>query len=164
MSSPYSPYPQGGGGEQGGGEQGGYGQSPYQPFPQGSGGWEPGTQQGYLQGGPVSFGTAITEAFKNIFVYQGRASRSAYWWFVLFNVIVNIVTDFIERAGAAGVAIGAIISIGMFLTALSLAARRLHDTDRSAFWLFLILLPIIGWIWLLVYYCQAGTPGPNKHG
>jgi uncharacterized membrane protein YhaH (DUF805 family) len=42
------------------------------------------------------------------------------------------------------------------------AARRLHDANHSAFWLFLILLPVIGWIWLLVYYVQDGTPGPNK--
>ncbi|MGH3169293.1 MAG: DUF805 domain-containing protein [Trebonia sp.] len=98
MSSPYSPYPQGG--EQGG-QYGGY-----QPFPQGGGGgWEPGTQQGYLQGAPVNFGEAISNAFKNAFVYSGRASRSAYWWFVLFNVIVNIVLDFVERIGTVGVII-----------------------------------------------------------
>jgi uncharacterized membrane protein YhaH (DUF805 family) len=158
VSSPYNPYPQGGD------PGGGYGQSPYQPFPQGSSGWEPGTQRGYLQGGPAGFGEAVSGAFRNIFTYSGRASRSAYWWFVLFNVIVNIVLDFVERIGAIGVVIGAIVGIVMFFTALALAARRLHDSGRSGFWLFLILLPVIGWIWLLVYYLLPGTPGPNKFG
>lgn len=159
MSSPYSPYP-----PEGGDQSGGYGQPQYQPYPGGTGGWEPGTQQGYLQGGPVNFGQAISGAFKNVFTYSGRAARSAFWWFFLFNVIVNIILDFIERAGAGGRVVGIIISIVMFFTALALAARRLHDSDRSGFWLFLILLPIIGWIWLLVYYLMPGTPGPNRHG
>ena len=76
MSSPYQPYPQepsGGYGQQ----QPGYGQQGgYSPSPPPQGGWEP-SQRGYLQGGPVGFGEAISEAFKNIFTFQGRASRSA---------------------------------------------------------------------------------------
>jgi hypothetical protein len=65
VSSPYNPYPQGN-------DQGGY-----QPYPQGSGGY-PGAQQGYLQGGPVGFGEAISQVFKNLLEFNGRASRSAY--------------------------------------------------------------------------------------
>src|ERR1700745_1125175 len=60
VSSPYTPYPQGG-------DQGGYGQ----PYPQGSGDWNTGTPQGYLQGGPVGFGEAISQAFKNILTFNG---------------------------------------------------------------------------------------------
>src|ERR1700749_4343024 len=92
MSSPYQPYPQeqpGGYGQQqpgygqpGYGQPGGYGHPPY---PQG--GWEP-EQLTYLQGAPVGFGEAISQAFKNIFTYNGRASRSAFWWWFLFNFIV----------------------------------------------------------------------------
>ncbi|HEV3379834.1 MAG TPA: DUF805 domain-containing protein [Trebonia sp.] len=157
MSSPYSPYPQDG--DQGGG----YGQPPYQPYPGGSG-WEPGTQQGYLQGGPVNFGQAVREAFRNIFTYNGRASRSAHWWFFLFYFIIGTAVRYLEETGSAGLAIGSIIGIVMILTWLSLAARRLHDANHSAFWLFLILFIFVGWIWLLVYYLQPGTPGPNRFG
>jgi uncharacterized membrane protein YhaH (DUF805 family) len=172
MSSPYQPYPQeqpGGYGQQqpgygqpGYGQQqpGGYGQPPYPPYQQG--GWEP-EQRTYLQGAPVGFGEAISQAFKNVFTYNGRASRSAYWWWFLFYVIVGFVLGIIERTGSAGYIIGAILSLGMWFTWLSVSARRLHDANHSAFWLFLILLPIIGWIWLLVYYVQDGTPGPNKY-
>jgi uncharacterized membrane protein YhaH (DUF805 family) len=180
MSSPYQPYPQdesGGYGQQppgygqpgygqpgygqpGYGQPGGPGQSPYPPYPQG--GWEP-EQRTYLQGAPVGFGEAISQAFKNIFTYNGRASRSAFWWFYLFNVIVGVVVRIIEYIGTAGNIIAAVVGIVFFFTLLALAARRLHDAGHSAFWLFLILLPIIGWIWLLVYYVQDGTPGPNKY-
>jgi uncharacterized membrane protein YhaH (DUF805 family) len=170
MSSPYQPYPQeqpGGYGQQqpgygqpGYGQPGGYGQSPYSPYPQG--GWEP-EQRTYLQGAPVGFGEAISQAFKNVFTYNGRASRSAFWWWFLFYVIVDVVLGIIERTGTAGYIIGAILGLGIWFTWLSVAARRLHDANHSAFWLFLILLPVIGWIWLLVYYVQDGTPGPNKY-
>jgi uncharacterized membrane protein YhaH (DUF805 family) len=164
MSSPYQPYPQepsSGYGQQqpGYGQQGGYGQPPYPP----QGGWEPG-QRGYLQGGDVNFPQAVSEAFKNIFTYAGRASRSAFWWWVLFYVIVAIVVRGIEYGGTAGYVVGWIIGVVIFFTGLSVAARRLHDADHSAFWLFLILLPVIGWIPLLVFYIQEGTPGPNRHG
>ena len=158
MSSPYQPYPQeqpGGYGQPPGYGQPGYGQSPY---PQG--GWEP-EQRTYLQGAPVGFGEAISQAFKNIFTYNGRASRSAYWWFALFSGVINSAFRFIP--GTAGSVLAGVVGVVLFFTSLSVAARRLHDTNHSAFWLFLILLPIIGWIWLLVYYVQAGTPGPNKY-
>jgi uncharacterized membrane protein YhaH (DUF805 family) len=163
MSSPYQPYPQEPSGGYGQQQQPGYGQQGgYSPYPPPQGGWEPG-QRGYLQGGPVGFGEAITEGFKNVFTYNGRASRSAFWWFYLFNVIVGTVVRLVEYIGTAGNVIAGIVGIVFFFTLLSLAARRLHDADHSAFWLFLILLPIIGWIWLLVYYVQDGTPGPNKY-
>lgn len=134
--------------------------TPYQPYPQSAPAGATGTR-GYLQGGPSNFGEAVQEAFKNVFTYTGRASRSSFWYFYLFTVVVNIVVRLIP--GSAGTALGGLIGLVFFFTMLPLAARRLHDTDRSGYWLFLILLPIIGWIWLLVYYVLPGTPGPNKY-
>jgi len=78
MSSPYQPYPQD--------PQGGYGQPPYPP----RGGWDP-SQRGYLQGGPVGFGEAISEGFRNIVTFNGRASRSAFWWFFLGAIIIDLI-------------------------------------------------------------------------
>jgi len=156
VSSPYSPYPQGG-------DQGGYGQSPYQPYPEGSGGWEPGTQRGYLQGGPVGFGEAISQAFKNIFTFSGRASRSAFWWFTLFAFIVAVVIDIISAAAKVP-ALTYVVEALVAIVTISLQVRRLHDTDRSGFWWFIGLVPIVGGIVLLVFDCLPGTPGPNRHG
>ncbi|HEV3379835.1 MAG TPA: DUF805 domain-containing protein [Trebonia sp.] len=156
MSSPYSPYPQGG--DQGGG----YGQPPYEPYPGGSG-WEPGTQQGYLQGGPVGFGEAISQAFKNIFTFNGRASRSAFWWFTLFAFIIAVVLDIIGAVSKV-TALPYIIEVVIAIVTIGLQVRRLHDTNRSGFWWFIGLIPIVGGIVLLVFDCLPGTPGPNRFG
>ena len=82
MSSAYQPYPQD--------PSGGYGQPP-------QGGWDP-SQRGYLQGGPVGFGEAISEGFKNIVTFHGRASRSAFWWFFIGAIIIDLIGGIIGTA------------------------------------------------------------------
>jgi uncharacterized membrane protein YhaH (DUF805 family) len=146
----------------------------YQPGPYGQGGFSPAGQRSYLQGGPSDFGTAIREAFRNIFVYQGRASRSAYWWFVLFEAICGVafvilvdvpLLAFHSLNVAVGI-LGLIGSIGLIVVALaqiSLFVRRLHDTDRTGWWYFLGLVPFGGFV-LLVFSLLEGTPGPNRYG
>lgn len=145
--------------------------SPYQPYPQDpSGGYgqplagDPGPG-GYLRGAPVGFGAAITEAFKSAFNYNGRASRSAYWWFALFDVIASIVLILLAAVlKDVGVVILILWYIVSFFITLSLAVRRLHDSNRSGAWYLIVLVPLIGGIWLLVLLCQQGTPGPNRWG
>jgi uncharacterized membrane protein YhaH (DUF805 family) len=151
VSSSYTPYPQGG-------DQGGYGQ----PYPQGSGGWGPGTPRGYLQGGPVGFGEAISQAFKNILTFNGRASRSAYWWFTLFLFIIGLAVGIIVAVASASRGIQYALDVVGFVLGLALQVRRLHDINRSGFWIFIGLIPIAGAIVLLVFDCQPGTPGPNR--
>ena len=148
MSSPYTPYPQDG-------DQGGY-----EPYPPGTGG-EPGTPQGYLQGGPVGFGEAISQAFKNILTFNGRASRSAYWWFALFLFIIALVLDIIGAAAGAK-AIEYLVDVIVLVLTIALQVRRLHDTNRSGFWWFIGLIPFVGGIVLLVFDCLPGTQGPNR--
>lgn len=164
-------------------QQGGYGQPPQggytpygggpygqQPFQAGYGGPydpPPPGPDGYLRGGAVTFGDAIKLAFQNSFVYQGRASRSAYWWYALFAFILYVVADviFLRAIGhGAGLGLYFIFAIGMLIVSLPLAVRRLHDTDRSGFWLFIGLIPFIGGIVILVFSLLAGTRGPNRFG
>lgn len=147
--------------------QGGYGASPqqggYAPYPP-QGGYAPGAPRGYLQGGPVGFADAITEAFRNMFNYQGRASRSAYWWFVLFSVIAFVVLIILGVAlKTFGLLLDVLGYIAMVLVSLPLGVRRLHDSNKSGFWLFIALVPF-GGIVLLVFYLLDGTPGPNRFG
>jgi uncharacterized membrane protein YhaH (DUF805 family) len=139
--------------------------TPYTPYPQGTGSpyGEPEPRRGYLQGGPVGFGEAITEGFANIVNFSGRASRSAFWWFALGAIIIDVVGVIVGRAAHALV-IQYIIDVVVALVSLSLSIRRLHDTDRSGFWWLIGLIPIIGGIILLVFYLLPGTPGPNRHG
>jgi uncharacterized membrane protein YhaH (DUF805 family) len=164
VSSPYSPYPQGG--DQGGG----YGQSPYQPFPPG-GGWQPGTQRGYLQGAPVGFGQAVPLAFKNALTYRGRASRSAFWWFFLFSVVIDVIVFGIrETSDTAGLALGVIVGICMLVAWIPLFVRRLHDSEKSGLWaliyigMIIPIVDIVALIAIIVFGCLPGTPGPNRFG
>jgi uncharacterized membrane protein YhaH (DUF805 family) len=124
---------------------------------------DPGTPQGYLQGGPVGFGEAISQAFKNLLTFNGRASRSAYWWFALFLFIIALVVDIIGAASGSK-AIQYLVDVVIIILSLALQIRRLHDTNRSGFWWFIGLIPIVGSIVLLVFNCLPGTPGSNKFG
>jgi uncharacterized membrane protein YhaH (DUF805 family) len=125
------------------------------------------TPAGYLQGGPVGFGTAISEAFRNMFNYRGRASLSAFWWFYLFAALVGggIGMIAIIVAGPAHPPVLVlVIFVPLLLVVLPLIVRRLHDQDKSGFWLFVELVPFIGVIWLLVLLLREGTPRPNRFG
>jgi len=149
MTSPYPPYPQD--------ESGGYGQPPYPPQE----GWIP-SQRSYLQGGPVGFGEAISQGFQHTTTFKGRASRSAYWWFFLFVFIMGVIGAIIGKAVHV-TAIQYFVSGFFALASISLAVRRLHDSGKSGYWYFLVLIPFVGAIALIVVYCLPGTPGPNKY-
>jgi uncharacterized membrane protein YhaH (DUF805 family) len=81
----------------------------------------------------------------------------------LVNFVIVVVLDIIDLAIKSPV-LAAIYGLAILLPGLALAFRRLHDTDRTAWWLLIILVPFAGWIVLLVFACLEGTPGPNKYG
>ena len=144
---------------------------PNQPGPYPSGG-QPAALRTYLQGSPVGFGEAIKQAFRNGFVYRGRASRSAYWWFTLFQVIVIFAVDFIifiplsmnsSGGSIAGFIAISVLAIYLELVVLALLVRRLHDTDRSGWWVLIGLVPFVGPIALFVFTVLEGTPGLNRY-
>jgi uncharacterized membrane protein YhaH (DUF805 family) len=157
-------------GAQGGYAQPGYGQPGY-----GAPGYAPqggygapgfGAQRGYLQGGPVDFQSAIKLQIENVTNFQGRASLSAYWWYALALFIVDMVLEVFS------VAIGSfpltmLIVLVMFvvgLSSLSVAVRRLHDSDKSGWLLLLGLIPFLGGIVVLVLMLLPGTPNQNRFG
>jgi uncharacterized membrane protein YhaH (DUF805 family) len=152
QQQPYSAYPGGPYGT----PQPGYG-APYPPA---------GGPEGYLSGGPVSFSDSIKLAFQNAFVYQGRASRSAYWWYALATFVVFLILNLIlvRAIGGAGAAIYYLLALGNAVVSIPLGVRRLHDIDRSGWWLLIGFIPIVGWIVLLVFACLPGTRGPNRFG
>ena len=164
-------------------QQGGYAPGPYQqqdgyaPYSPQDGyaayppqdGYAPAGPRGYLRGGPVGFGDAIAEAFRNMFNYAGRASRSAYWWFALFEVLAWVGVLILAvifaalRVPAISILLYVAAVIGSILVGLPLTVRRLHDTDRSGFWYLIALVPF-GGIVLLVFTLLEGTTGPNRYG
>ncbi|WCC79131.1 DUF805 domain-containing protein [Cutibacterium equinum] len=109
----------------------------------------------------ASFGDAIKLYFKNYAVFEGRASRSEYWWSALFVTLVYIALSALSAAsgGSQGssmivVLLYAVWTLGNLVPSLAIQVRRLHDTNRSGWWVLISLIPLIGWIWLLVYLIQ----------
>ena len=103
----------------------------------------------------------------NYGTFSGRAQRKEFWlfylaWFVLIGIAI-VVDLFI---GALDFAIGAAYYLNIFLLCpyFAVSFRRLHDTNRKAWWLLLNLFPVIGWIWLWVLFCFKGTKGENRFG
>lgn len=125
----------------------------------------------------MNFGDAVRSGFNNYANFSGRALRSEYWWWVVFAWIAGVVANILDSAlgwrvyettmngiqqGSGPIAV--IVGLALLIPGLSVAVRRLHDTDRSGWWLLLVIIPIIGWIALIVFFATAGTPGPNKYG
>ena len=120
--------------------------------------------------------TAVQTVLRKYAVFSGRASRSEFWWWVLALCLVSMALSLIEGAifapmlgyervsPAAGQPLGSLFSIVVFLPALAVTVRRLHDTDHSGWWVLLGFIPIIGTLVLLWWYIQPGTEGDNRFG
>ena len=115
----------------------------------------------------MNFVQAIKSGFSHYVTFSGRALRSEYWFWVLFAALGGLVTAMLDAAIFGyhpGVSpLNGIFGLVIFLPGLAVAARRLHDTDRTAWWL-LLALTGIGAILLIVWFCFKGTPGPNRYG
>lgn len=115
----------------------------------------------------VPFGEAIQKAFNNYCNFNGRASRSEYWWFVLFTAIISYVCQNIAMFAHSQVlsyVFSGIITLAFLLPSLGICWRRLHDTGRAGGWYFIGLIPIVGWILLIVWFCQPSQPEANRFG
>ncbi len=113
----------------------------------------------------MTFSEAVRSGFSNYVNFTGRAARSEFWYWALFTTIVSIVLNIVDYSiGTGRGLLGELWGLATFLPGLAVGARRLHDTDRSGFWLFLVLVPLIGIIVLIVWWCSRGTKGTNQFG
>jgi uncharacterized membrane protein YhaH (DUF805 family) len=118
--------------------------------------------------------------YKRYFDFSGRSRRMEYWMFSLLWVIIAVVFDASIFAtmpsaealqsgatmgsfGVAGMILG-LLGLASFIPSLAVTVRRLHDTNRSGWWWFIQLIPLIGFIVMLVFLVSDGTPGPNDYG
>ena len=109
-------------------------------------------------------------ALQKYAVFSGRAQRNEYWLFTLLYMIALIIATAVDigtgtydpTAGMGAATI--ILLLAFFIPALAVSFRRLHDTDRSAWWLLITLVPLVGGIILLVFLCLDGTAGENRFG
>ncbi len=115
----------------------------------------------------MTFQESVQSVLTNYAKFDGRARRSEYWWFVLFNVIVSIVAGILDQILIAIIGfgfIGIIASLALLIPGLAVAIRRLHDTDRSGWWLLIILVPVLGFLAMIYFTVLEGTKGENRFG
>jgi uncharacterized membrane protein YhaH (DUF805 family) len=110
----------------------------------------------------MTFSDAVRDAFSKYVTFRGRSSRSAYWWFYLFTVLVVIAAAVLDVIFGTAI-ISPIVTLAIFLPSIAVLVRRLHDAGHSAWWLLIGFLPIIGGILLLVFTLQRSEP-PNDWG
>ncbi len=129
----------------------------------------------------MNFTEAVSNVYRNYVTFSGRARRSEYWWFILFSIIAAIVIGIVENslgmghgmmssggggfeANYTGGPLTGIWSLINLLPSLAVAVRRLHDTDRSGWWLLIGLIPLVGFIVLIVFFATKGSIGANRFG
>ena len=111
----------------------------------------------------MTFGEAIRSCYSNYATFSGRAPRSEYWFFTLYHSLIVLVC----MAGfpfGLGYSLLALSFLANFLPSLSVLVRRLHDTGRSGWWYWIVLVPLVGPILVLVWLCTRGTFGGNGYG
>ena len=109
------------------------------------------------------------EALKKYAVFGGRARRTEFWMYILFNFIFSMLAFCIDLA--VGVATGFgfallffLYTVGSIIPSLTVTVRRLHDTGRTGWWMLIGAIPLLGAIILIVFYVQPGQSGPNQYG
>jgi uncharacterized membrane protein YhaH (DUF805 family) len=98
----------------------------------------------------MNFQDAIKTCYSKYADFKGTATRSEYWWFVLFIVLGSAAAATISQAFSG------LFSLAVFLPSIAAATRRLHETDRSGWWQLIGLVPLVGWIVLIVWLAQEG--------
>lgn len=114
----------------------------------------------------MSFYEAVSSVFLNYVGFTGRASRSEYWYWVLFTVVVTACLTFVDQAffpSWPSQPITSVFGLATLLPSLAVGVRRLHDIDRTGWWL-LLMFTIIGALVLIIWFCMLGTRGPNRFG
>lgn len=102
--------------------------------------------------------------FERYAVFEGRAGRAEYWWFFLANFLIGLVIQILAGVSDALVILSVIYSLALLIPGLAVAVRRLHDTNKSGWWLLIALVPLVGIIVLIVFLATDGDPGANQYG
>ncbi len=107
---------------------------------------------------------------RNYAQFSGRARRAEYWYFVLFNLLIMIGLSIIDGllgsfSAQAGMGLlSGIYALAVLIPSIAVAVRRLHDSDKSAWWLLVLLIPFVGGLVLLILMVLDSTPGSNRYG
>ncbi len=102
--------------------------------------------------------SAVITCFNKYVVFKGRADRPEFWYFVLFQVVVLAVLSLVSRP------LEGLASLVFLLPGLAVGARRLHDINKTGWWMLIGLIPLIGWVLLIYWAAQPGDAGGNEYG
>jgi len=147
-----------------------YGQPPQQPYGQPGAYPQVGAypQLGYpaqTMSSSMSFQDAVKTCFSKYAEFSGRARRSEYWYFALFNVIVSIVASLLDSMlFGHSMILQILVGLAFLVPGLAVGVRRLHDTGKSGWFLLIGLIPIIGFIVLIVFLATDTVRTPNQYG
>ena len=106
----------------------------------------------------MNFVDAVKTCFTKYVGFDGRATRSEYWWWVLFLVAIAVVMELLNLG-----LIGNLFSLATLLPSIAVGARRLHDIGKSGWWQLIALIPLIGWL-VLIYWAVQPSEGDNAFG
>ncbi|MET0663447.1 MAG: DUF805 domain-containing protein [Ilumatobacteraceae bacterium] len=120
-----------------------------------------------LTKGPIAM--ILVEAWKLVVLeryakFDGRAGRAEYWWFFLATFIIGLAINILTRISGVFFVLSFVYFLAVLVPSVAVAVRRLHDTDKSGWFMLLAFIPIVGFIILVVLLATPGTPGPNKYG
>jgi uncharacterized membrane protein YhaH (DUF805 family) len=107
----------------------------------------------------MTFGKSISTCMGKYVDFKGRAARPEYWWFYLFTVLLSWGSLIVDNTGI----VSGIVNLALLLPSLAVAARRLHDTNRSGWWM-LIAFTVIGLIPLIIWLANKGDDQANQYG
>lgn len=110
---------------------------------------------------------ALFEIIKKYAKFEGRANRPQYWYFVLTEILAFFILEIlcvIPFVNIIAFLALLVLSFGLIVPGIAVSVRRLHDTNRSGWWLLLCFVPFVGSIVILVFMCLEGTKGANKYG
>lgn len=101
---------------------------------------------------------------KNYAKFTGRARRSEFWFFALFQAIASAVAGLLDYLLGTGAIIAGIVSLGLIVPALAVTVRRLHDLGKGGGWIFISLVPVVGQIWMLILLLTDSEVATNRFG
>ncbi len=111
---------------------------------------------------------AYLDAMRHYTTFTGRTSRAGFWWFILAVLILEIAAGILDyglfgRSAEDGGPIGALVHLVHLIPGIAIGVRRLHDIDRTGWWM-LAYLTLIGGLVIFIFNLLRGTPGPNRFG
>lgn len=111
------------------------------------------------------FNTYFVDVLKNQYAdFNGRAVRSQFWYFVLFSFIISFVLGIVDGMLFGRQILSMIFNLAVLIPSIAIAVRRLHDLGKTGWWYLLILVPLIGIIVLIVWFCMKGQTTKNQYG